>query len=52
LNTRPTAGLTPSIAKKLPETISVSSRSVWLSTLTDVEIRRRAITSDNASARF
>jgi hypothetical protein len=46
------AGLTPSIVKKLPETISAVSRSVWLSTATEVSVRRRQSTSDSGSARF
>ena len=40
------------MVKKLPDTISASTRSVWFSTLMDVATSRRAITSVSGSARF
>ena len=49
-NTRPAAGFTPSMLKKLPETSSASTRSVWLSTASDASTGRRAITSANGAA--
>jgi hypothetical protein len=52
LKTRPTAGFTPSNVKKLPDTSSASSRSVWLSMLTDAGTSRRHSTSASGSAFF